>query len=99
VLLVGGWQNSQLCKDIDLWNVDKMTVQQKWKGMNLKIGDMATKRIVINEDTLTVVILGRKALHFIDLKKFETNWIEELGEDGAEKAACEFRKATLNFED
>jgi len=33
VLLVGGWQNSTLCKHIDLWNVDKMTVVPNWKGM------------------------------------------------------------------
>lgn len=75
VLLVGGWQNSALCKHIDLWNVEKMTVQQNWKGMQLKVGDMATKRIVINEDTKTVIVLGRKALHFIDLKTFETSYI------------------------
>jgi hypothetical protein len=48
---------------------------------------MATKRIVINEDSRQIVVLGRKALHFIDLNTFTTTHIQELGEDGAEAAA------------
>lgn len=75
MLLVGGWQNSALCKHIDLWNVDKMTVQQSWKGMSLKLGDMATKRIVFNELTGMVIVLGRKSLHFINIKDFTTDHI------------------------
>lgn len=96
---MGGWQNSSLCKHIDLWNVDKMSVQQSWKGMSLKIGDMATKRIVFNERTGTVIVLGRKALHFINLSNFTTDHIQELGEDGAETLATKFNEACKGFED
>lgn len=67
--------------------------------MNLQVGDMATKRIVINEELKTIVVLGRKALHFIDLKTFETKVIHELGEDGAESTASKFSEALKLFED
>lgn len=98
-MLIGGWQNSVLCKHIDLWNVEKMTIQPNWKGMTLKLGDMCTKRLVFNEESKTVLVLGRKALHFIDLKNFTTSYIQELGEDGAENAAKIFSNASKLFED
>jgi hypothetical protein len=99
VMLVGGWQNASLCKQIDLWNADKMTLKQNWKGMQLKVGDMVTKRIVFNSQTNTAVVLGRKALHFVDLNRFETQYIAELGEDGAEASASKFNEACKAFED
>jgi hypothetical protein len=67
--------------------------------LTLKIGDMATKRIVFNERTGAVIVLGRKALHFIDIKKFTTEYIQELGEDGAETLATKFSDAYKRFED
>jgi len=67
--------------------------------MTLKIGDMATKRIVFNEINGTVIVLGRKALHFIDIRKFTTEYILELGEDGAEGIAVKFSEACKSLED
>jgi len=98
-MLIGGWQNSALCKHIDLWNVNKNTVKQNWMGMTLKIGDMATKGIVFNEGTGTVIVLGRKALHFIDIRNFTTEYNVELGEDGAEVLALKFSEACKGLED
>lgn len=60
---------------------------------------MATKRIVFNEETNTLVVLGRKSLHFIELNKFESKSINSLGEDGAETHASKFSEVCKNFED
>ena len=67
--------------------------------MSLKIGDMVTKRMVFNEDTNTLIVLGRKSLHFIDLDKFDTYSISTLGEDGAENSATKFSELCKNIED
>jgi len=60
---------------------------------------MATKRIVFNEETNTLVVLGRKSLHLIELSKFESTTIASLGEDGAETHASKFGEVCKNFED
>ena len=60
---------------------------------------MATKRIVLNEKTNTLIVLGRKCLHFIDLNRFETKHISTLGEDGAEIYANKFNEVCKAFED
>jgi hypothetical protein len=40
--------------------------------MKLAIGDMVTKRIVFDEEQERLMILGRKQLHFIDLRTMST---------------------------